>query len=339
VTYLQRREAQAQARAKEASAKRRAANRKRGELRKHARVRARPIEPGKRYMVTRRTLERRMFLLPDDAQGEDIVNFLGFTLGLAIQDSGQKLHAALVMSNHHHTVVTDTDAKLPKFKNKFHSFVARGVNAKRGRFDAFWSADGPCDVEQLTDLETLEDIVYDYTNPVEAGLVKWAHQWPGFSTYGWKFGEVHRFRRPKWFYDPDNEDVPEYVDLVLTRPDIFPELSDDELHDLIMKKVRERELEIHEELAKSPGRIMGPAKLRKQRWSRAARSFEERFNLTPKVASTCKWIRIARLQRKAEWDLEYAIARAALLRGENPIFPYGTYWMRHFAGVRVAAAP
>jgi hypothetical protein len=194
--------------------------------------------------------------------------------------------------------VTDPLGSLPDYKNKLHAFVARGVNAKRGRFDKFWSADGRCDIEQLTDEETLKDIVYIYTNPLEAGLVKWVRQWPGFSTYGWKFGEVHRFRRPKWFYDPDNPDLPEFVEIKLVRPDIFRHLSDDELYDLIMTRVRERELEIQREMADKGRRFMGLNKLRKQKWNRAAKSIEERFTLTPTVASTCKWTRIARLQRK-----------------------------------------
>ena len=29
----------------------------------------------------------------------------------------------------------------------------------------------------------------------------------------------------------------------------------------------------------------------------------------------------------------------SVLAEEEPLFPYGTYWMRLFAGVRVAAAP
>jgi hypothetical protein len=281
-----------------------------------------------------------MFLLPDEEDGADIVNFFGFTLGLALQDNGQLLHAALAMSNHHHTCVTDKEAKLPAFKNKFHAFVARGVNAKRGRFENFWSSDGSCDIEQLTDLETVEDIVYDYTNPVEAGLVKWVKDWPGFSTYGWKFGEVHRFWRPKWFYDPDNPDMPEYVDIMLERPAIFPEMSDEELHQFIMDKVRERELEIHEEMAKAGRRFKGPSKLRKMKWNGAATSPEQRFTLKPTVASTCSWTRVAWLLRRVEWEREYADARAALLGGDrDAVFPYGTYWMRRFAGVRVAAAP
>ena len=337
--YFERRLAAAKARAK-ASAKRRAANRRKGEGRDHARVRARPLVPGTRYMVTRRTLERRRFLTPDEKHGDDIVNFLGFTLGLAIRNSGVKLHASLAMSNHHHTLVTDTNGTLPDFKNPLHSFVARGVNAKRGRFDSFWSDDGCCDLEQLDDEETLEDIVYVYTNAVAAGAVKWAKDWPGFSTYGWKFGEVHRFDRPDWFYDPKNKDIPDFVELKLERPDIFPELSDGELHELIMRRVRERSIALREEnRTQKKGRIQGLAKIRRQKWNEPPKTDAEHFTITPTVASRNKWRRIAALQRNAEWEREYAEQRRALLDNGSPQFPYGTYWLRRFAGVRVAAAP
>jgi len=325
--------------AKAASRARRAANKKRGDNKPYRRVRARPIEPGMRYMVTRRTLERRMFLLPDNETAADVERFLGYTLGVALMEHGQQLHAVMTMSNHHHTNVTDVEATLPAFKNTFHAFVARGINARRGRFDGFWSADPPCDVQQLTDEETLKDIVYTYTNPVEAGLVKRVRGWPGFSTYGWKFGEVRRYRRPAWFYDPANPDLPESVEITLVRPDIFPELSNDALWELIQHRVGEREREIHAEMAKKGRRFMGTKKLMKQRWNRAAKSREERFTLTPKVSSTCKWARIAHLERNEEWERDYAAAREKKLEGKNPLFPYGTYWMGRFAGARVAAAP
>ena len=337
--YYERRLADAKAMA-EAAAERRKANRAKGEAMDYERVRARPIVPGTRYMVTRRTLERRMFLTPDEMHGEEIANFIGFTMGLAIQNSGVLLHAALAMSNHHHTSVTDRLGTLPDFKNPFHSFVARGINAKRKRSDSFWSNDGCCDLEQLDDETTLDDIVYIYTNAVEAGLVKWPEQWTGFSTYGWKFGEVKRFYRPKWFYDPNNKDIPEYVELKLERPDIFPHLTDDELYELIMRRVRERSIELRaENRRKGKGRIKGLAKIGRQKWNEAPKTDADMYAVTPTVSSRNKWTRIAALQRKVEWERKYAAARAQLLAGGDPEYPYGTYWMRRFANVRVAAAP
>ncbi len=337
--YYERRLADAKARARAAAA-RRAANRAKGEANDFERVRARPIVPGTRYMVTRRTLERRMFLTPDETHGRDIANFVGYTMGLAVRNSKVLLHASLAMSNHHHTAVTDAAGRLADFKNPFHSFVARGVNAKRGRFDSFWSDDGCCDLDQLDDEQTLEDIVYIYTNPVAAGLVKWPEQWTGFSTYGWRFGEEKRFYRPQWFYDPDNDDIPDFVDLVLVRPDILRHLTDDELYDLIMRRVRERSIELRaDNRRKNKGRIKGPKKLARQKWNEAPKTEVELFAGTPTVASRSKWTRIAALQRKVEWEREYARARAAKAAGGDPEYPYGTYWMRRFAGVRVAAAP
>ncbi len=337
--YYERRLADAKARAKEA-AKRRAASRAKGEEKDYARVRARPILPGTRYMVTRRTLERRKFLTPDEKDGKEIATFIGFTMGLALRNSGVLLHASLAMSNHHHTSCTDSLAKLPEFKNPFHAFVARGVNAKRGRSDSFWSDDGCCDLEQLDDETVLQDIVYIYTNPVAAGAVKWPEQWEGFSTYGWKFGEVKRFYRPTWFYDPNNKDIPECVELKLVRPDIFRHLTDDELHDLIMRRVRERSIELRAEHRKQgKPRIQGPKKVGRQKWNEPPKTESELFKVKPTVSSRSKWTRIAALQRNVEWERRYAVCRAETIAGGDPEYPYGTYWMRRFAGVRVAAAP
>ncbi len=337
--YYERRLADAKARAK-AAARRRKANRAKGEAKDYERVRARPIVPGTRYMVTRRTHERRMFLTPDDKDGEEIANFVGFTMGLALRNSGLLMHASLAMSNHHHSNFTDPLGKLPDFKNPFHSFVARGVNSKRGRSDSFWSDDGCCDLEQLDDEQTLGDIVYTYTNPVQAGLVKWPEQWTGFSTYGWRFGETKRFYRPTWFYDPNNKDVPAYIELKLVRPDIFRHLDDDELFELIMRRVRERSIELREENSrKNKGRIRGLAKIGRQRWNEAPKTDAELFKVTPTVASRSKWTLIAALQRKVDWEREYARSRAERIGGGDPEYPFGTYWMRRFAGVRVAAGP
>ena len=87
------------------------------------------------------------------------------------------------------------------------------------------------------------------------------------------------------------------------------------------------------------GRLKGPSKIRKQRWNRAPTTEEAHFDLKPTVASTCKWTRIARLQRKLGWEREYAEANRTRRNGGDPEYPPGTYWMRRFAGVRVAEGP
>lgn len=271
---------------------------------------------------------------------EEIENFCGYTYGIALERYQHKLHAATTLGNHHHLDTRDTLGNTPNFMDSVHANLARGINAKRGRFEHFWSSDGPCVTRQPTDDETLEDMVYTLTNAVKDGLVKWGHRWPGFTTYGWRFGETRTYKRPDWYYDPDNPDNPEEVQITLERPDIFPELSDDELFELLMKRVRERELEIQAEMRKEGRRFMGEKKLRRQHWNRAPKSYEDRFTITPKVAASSRWLRLAQLQRDRDWEAEYAEARAKLIAGDrDALFPEGTYWMRLHAGVKVAQGP
>ncbi|HLT35421.1 MAG TPA: hypothetical protein VK034_04025 [Enhygromyxa sp.] len=300
-------------------------------------MRARPIHPGRSYKITRRCIGRLLLLTPGTKAGE-LVNFIGYCLAHAAATYGIQVHASVWMSNHHHTDVTDPDGNLVSFKQLLHSMIARGRNARLARQDSFWSGDDACDTERFTDDESLRDLVYTLTNPVEAGLVKWARLWPGFTTLGWRFGETRTFRRPDWFFD-ESGSMPEQVSLTLVRPPIYPKLDDDALYAKLMAEVRAHELTIQREFRAQSRRFMGPRKLAQQRWNRAPQSFEERFKVAPKYAASHKWLVLAALQRDRDWERKYAAARALLLAGRQAIFPPGTYWMRRFAGVEVAAQP
>jgi putative transposase len=178
-------------------------------------------------------------------------------------------------------------------------------------------------------------LVYTITNPVKDGLVRWSRKWPGFSTQGWRFGETRVFRRPPWFFDKKGE-MPDTASLTLVRPPIFLELSDDELYAKLELAVRQRELEHQEDFRREGRRFRGISKLARLRSGNVAKRYEERFNVKPKVAASCKWRRLAQLQKDRDWEREYAAARERLLAGLPAVFPPGTYWMKHFAGVEVA---
>ncbi|MFO7566261.1 MAG: hypothetical protein R6X02_26700, partial [Enhygromyxa sp.] len=126
----------------------------------------------------------------------------------------------------------------------------------------------PSDTQRVTDDESLGDLVYTLTNPVESGLVKWGRLWPGFTTMGWRFGETRTFKRPDWFFDEEGE-TPEEASLTLVRPPIFPELDDDALYEKLMGEVRRRELEFQRQIRRENRRFMGPRKLAKQSWRRS----------------------------------------------------------------------
>ncbi|WP_146155522.1 hypothetical protein [Enhygromyxa salina] len=320
---------------KQASAARRAKNRARGQARTYPRVRARPIYSGSSCKITRRCLGRLLLLSPG-VKAEELANFIGYCLAYAAALHGIEVHASVWMSNHHHTDVTDPHGNLVPFKQLLHSLIARGRNARLGRYDTFWSGDAACDTRRPTDDESLADLVYTLTNPVKDGLVKWGRLWPGFTTIDWRFGETRTFKRPDWLFDEGGE-MPEEVSLTLVRPPIFPALDDEELYAKLMTQVRQREVEFQREFREKGRRFMGLRKLARQGWNQAPRSFEERFTVAPRWASSSKWLVLAQLQRDREWERQYAAARTLLLRGESAVFPAGTYWMRHFAGVAVAA--
>ena len=275
-----------------------------------------------------------MFLAPGH-DPELLRNFVGYCLAYAANKYGIEVHAAVMMSNHYHIDLTDPHGELVAFKQLFNSMLARGLNALRGRFDTFWSGDAPCDTRRPEDDESIADLVYTITNPVKAGLVKWSQQWMGFSTAGWKFGDTRHFQRPEWFFDA-NGNMPEETALTLVRPHIFEDLDDDALYEKLTTAVREAELQTQMQLREQGRRFMGARKLAKQSWQRVPTNFEERFRLTPKVAASSKWLRLAQLQRDRTWERAYALARELWLAGKHALFPAGTYWLRRFAGVSVA---
>jgi hypothetical protein len=323
---------------KAASAARRAKNRAHGELRTHERVRARPIRKGERVKITRSCLEQRMFLTVGQ-EPEEIVNYYGYTLGLSLRDYRVDLHAATQMGNHHHVDVTDVHGTRVGFKNSLHGNLARGLNARRGRFENFWATGGSCDTCEPTDEESLDGLAYTDANAVISGLVRWSHEWPGFSTYGWRFGETRTFKRPDWYRDPNNPKNPDEVQITRIRPKIFMELSDDELFDKLMERIHERELKAHRDMAKANRRFKGVKKILKQKWHLAPTPRAERFRVKPKVVASSWWRLLAQLQRDRAWEAEYAAARATHLRREDALFPYGTYRLRQLSNVRVAQAP
>src|SRR5688500_2790100 len=99
---------------------------------------ARQIIPGSTYLVTRRCTQRQFLLTPTN--GRFVEAFL-YCLAYAASRSGVIVHAAVVMGNHYHLVVTDPDGVLPWFVECLNKLVAKSMNAMRGRWENFWSTE------------------------------------------------------------------------------------------------------------------------------------------------------------------------------------------------------
>ena len=336
---------------KRARAQRRADNRARGETRDYPRVRARRVVPGARVKITKACHEHAFFFAlappknPTDERlknvtPEEIRNFIGYCYGISMLGLGIQLHAAVMMSNHHHTDITDTRGEYPLFKKRLHSHLGKGTNALHNRFGKVWE-DKKCDTV-VVDEECLDDLVYTLTNPVASALVKWSELWPSFTTAGWKVGEVHKFKRPRWYFDEDG-DLPDEVEVKIEMPKVFEgKLTPAEYDEILARRVRAESLTLHDELkAAGRRRFLGVKKVIAQRWGRAHESKVKRFTVIPTISgrrSDPRWH--AALEQNEQWEREYAAARERFLAGdEDVVFPYGTYWLPRYAGAKVADAP
>ena len=241
----------------------------------------------------------------------------------------------MTLSNHEHPVVHDRAGTRVAFYQYLHGLVARATNALRGRFENLWSSEQTSVVRLVEADDVVEKVVYAATNPVTAGLVTRVHHWAGVNTLRALLEKRPIVvQRPRHFF---SEEMPEEVTLTFALP---PELGDtDALLDRIRARVAEVEAAEDARRAATGARVLGRRGVRQQSWRDRPRTHEPRFGLRPQVAGRNKWARIEALQRNARCLGDYLDARARWRAGLAAVFPAGTYWLRHFAFVPVAASP
>jgi putative transposase len=287
---------------------------------------------GKTYLVTRRCSERRFFLKP----GSVTNTIFQFVLAVVSARYDVAVHAVCVLSNHIHLVVTDRHANLPEFHRDLDGLVARAMNCFLGRWESFWDPDSYSAVVLEDKNAILEKMVYLLANPVAAGLVRHASEWPGvWSAPSLIDGGVITLNRPADFFRK-NGPLPPTATLRLCRPPGFE--NDDEFVATLTALLQEAEDRAAAELERDGRRFLGVARvLAQSAFSRPAAG-EPRRVLSPRVATRNKWKRIEALQRLAEFVSGYKIALAAWRAGErNVLFPAGTWLMRWQHGAACCA--
>lgn len=294
----------------------------------------RQILPGRTHLVTRRCSERRCFLRPSDVTNEIFL----YVLAVAAKRCGMKVHAACVLSNHYHVLVTDPEARLPEFEQYLDSLVARATNAYLGRFEGFWSSGRSYSAVNLT---APEDVVakaaYVLANPVAAGLVQHGAEWPGVWTPPDQLGSGRLVvRRPKVFFR-EHGDMPAEIELELTVPPGFGSAA--EFRARVVRALAALEKKTRRDRAAAGLPFLGQAKILAQKpFARLPPSGERRFGLDPRIAAMDVEKRIAALVDLSEFQREYRSARSRFLEGDSrAVFPAGTYELRVVFGVRCAA--
>jgi putative transposase len=283
----------------------------------------RRIVAGASYLITRRCSERRLFLRPS-AQTNAIFEFL---LAVMAERHGLLIHAYCVLSNHLHLVVTDVHGRLPDFQRDLCGLLARAVNASLGRWERFWAPDSYSAVQLLTPASIVEKVAYTLANPVAAGLVRRASEWPGAHSDLSRVGaEGSPVTRPGRFFRPAGPLPPTAV-LRLHRPPGFD--SDEEFVTAAEAALAEAEARAREE-RKGTGRgFLGVSRVLAQHPFSRPRPAEPRRHLSPRVASRDKWKRIEALLRLAEFVTAYREAFRRWTSGARDVlFPHGTWLMR-----------
>ena len=199
-------------------------------------TRRRIIEPGATWARSRRTTRRHFLLNPDQAR--ELERCYWFCLGLAAERFGVVVHAGCLMSTHSHEVVTDVRGVLPRFLQEFHRLLALTTKALRGWPGEVFDKRSTGQHVLLTPEATIEALAYLIANPVEAGAVRYAKDWPGAQTLPRDIGaRVVKVKRPSRYFDPDNAAWPDVVELRLQMP---TELQLDYGTELAQQRIAER---------------------------------------------------------------------------------------------------
>lgn len=288
----------------------------------------RQILPGSCYLVTRRCSERRFFLKPSELTNAIVL----YVLAVAAERFGVVVHAFCVLSNHLHLVITDPHGRLPAFEQYLDSLVARAINASLGRREAFWDPSGYNAVTPLTTQDVLDAAAYTLANPVAAGLVSCAVDWPGlWSRPEWIGGAPLTAERPRVFFREDG-DLPPVARLQLAAPAGFASAA--EFRVLLQAATFARE-----EKARQGGRrFLGRRRVLATSPTSSPPRREERRTLRPRFATRYPALAAAAICRFRSFLQAYREALAQLRSGvSDVVFPAGTYWWPLALGVRCAA--
>lgn len=292
----------------------------------------REIIPGTTYLITRRALRRHLLLRPDPAINQLIV----YTLAVAAGRHGIQVHAFCAMSTHLHLVVTDVRGVLPRFLQFFHRLVALGAKVLRAWEGPLWDHESTSVVRLWTRASVVEKMAYVLANPVAAGLVQHASDWPGAKVRVDELGRgMLRAKRPLVYFDPTNPEWPEEATLPITLPPaILPHGAAGFRHEVEGELARQ-ETCAHAELQKQGIRFWGAERASEVSPYERAKSVEKTRERNPTFA-------VGRGQGDA-WSLAAASVRAFRARYRDAldkwragvrsaVFPMGTWWMRAFHG-------
>ena len=294
------------------------------------------VVPGDTLMITRRTLRRHHLFRPDSA----IRQLYLYALALCARRFGILVHAVTLMSTHEHLIVTDPQGRYPEFLRRLHRLVSLGTKVLRKWEGPTWDHEQTSVVRLLTEQAIIEKLAYVMANPVQAGLVQHARDWPGIIVLPQQLGRcTWRTERPNAYFDPNNPEWIDTVKLLLTLPPALEQTYGPEaLRDAVRIELERQERLAHQEVKRRGWRVLGPERVRRLSPYRRATSFELLRSRNPTFA-------VGRGQRKVFFEAvaELRAFRRAYRQAldkwcaglREVVFPTGTWCMCQVHGVVV----
>lgn len=299
-----------------------------------ARVTApRRVVPGSTYLVSRRCTQREFLLKPSTLANR----IFKFVLAVAAERYGILIHAACVMSNHYHLVVTDPRANLPEFGHLLDGVLAKALNALYGRWENFWAPCSYSAVELVSTEDVVDKVAYTLANPATAGLVERGEQWPGVWSDPRLIGRGGEVIERPGHYFADGGSMPESEELVFSVPPGFPSAED--FRRRVIDRVNALEEGAAADREAAGVTVLGARRVLQQRPTDRPAPGEPRRVLNPRIAARDKWKRIEALGRLVSFIEKHRNALTRFCSGQrNVVFPRGTYQMRVRFGVLCASS-
>lgn len=283
-------------------------------------------------MLTRRCSERRFFLRPDDYINE----VAAFEVGKASERHGQEIYAAMAMSNHVHFGVGDTTGKRSDFMRESMSGIARAQNNALERKGHFWEAGSYGDTVLLDNNAIERKLLYIWLNPIFAGLVSRAEDWPGFKILPRHWGEKIRIEKPDRFYGRKS---PEVVEFVPQPPPGYEEMSLAEVKEHFENLLRLAEEEIAELRRERGLTCKGAEAVCDVDPFDHPKTREPLRRLNPRFATRDAELMASATATYREFRRNYETIRQRWIAGKKVTFPCGTLQLRRQAPVKCKEPP
>jgi len=270
---------------------------------------------------------------------KDLTNLIYYALAHTAKKYAIEVHALCVMSDHYHTVVTDTQGVLPKFLQEFHRLVAMGVKHIHHWEHQVWDSDATSEVALELDA-VIEKIAYVMANPVAAGAVERAELWPGAKILLADLGRGSiEATRPNFYFSSKNPQWEEKITLPITLPPMIAQEDGAKFRGMVGAELASLEVKAHAKIRRQGRRFLGAARAMQISPMDRAKTPRPKGKLNPMFAvgrGNAEALEACIAVYRAFLKQYYEALEKWRAGDRDAVFPAGTWWMRVFHKAKTA---